>query len=171
MIEVALCALGDVRSRSTPQAPFGDGLGGVSMRPGGIGTRPSEATRCAKVPAPGARCRPLPTGNVGRSPGSRGTPPGRRAWRRPTARRGDMPPRREGECPLCVGLSEGIGADDFAAGLGGEGPPGRQRDGILDELDRPVEEPDIHAAGVVGLGVDHRDVVVAGGQGQRKLAC
>src|SRR5262245_5816049 len=54
-----------------------------------------------------------------------------------------------------------IGADDLAAGLGGDGPPGRQRDGILDELDGAVEEADVHAARVVRLGVDHRDVVVA----------
>ena len=36
--------------------------------------------------------------------------------------------------------------DHFAPGLGGQRAPGLEADAVLDELDRAVEEPDVHAA-------------------------
>ena len=45
-----------------------------------------------------------------------------------------------------------IGRDDLAAGPRPEGPPGRDVDGRLDELDRAVAEQDVHAAGMMAVG-------------------
>ena len=47
-----------------------------------------------------------------------------------------------------------VGADDLAVGPGAEGPVGLHVDRILDELDAPVPEREVAAAGVVARGVD-----------------
>src|SRR3954451_19446309 len=47
------------------------------------------------------------------------------------------------------GCSEGIGADDLAARTRAEGLIDRQINGNLDELDRPVAEAKMRAAGVL----------------------
>src|SRR3954452_20870758 len=61
---------------------------------------------------------------------------------------GSMPP-----CCLAP-RSEGAGVDHLAAGLGGDPPPDRLGDGVLDEADRAVEQPHVHAAGMVRAGAD-----------------
>src|SRR5438874_899355 len=71
---------------------------------------------------------------------------------------------------LGVACSVARRVDDFASGLGGDGSPGAEADAVLDELDRAVEEPDVHPAGMVRAGADHgpdrvQDVGgIAGGQ-------
>ena len=88
--------------------------------------------------------------------------PGERrpSWfRRDPARRPRPSPAGRGRGGLASGLPPlqvGVGADDFAARPGGQGPPGRRVDGILDELDRAVEERHVHPAGVVRAGADDR---------------
>src|SRR5215469_18770188 len=51
--------------------------------------------------------------------------------------------------------SELVGADDLAAVVGGDRPPGRRVDAILDEPHRAVEERDVHPSGVIRAGADH----------------
>src|SRR4051794_16708696 len=45
--------------------------------------------------------------------------------------------------------------EELAPGTGGDRPPSRLADAVLDELDRAVEEAAIHAPRVVGTGGDH----------------
>ena len=68
--------------------------------------------------------------------------------RRQTRRRPGLSRRRRRRP---VGRSIAAGVDDLAAGHGGERPPGAEVDAVLDELDRAVEEADVHAARVVRL--------------------
>ena len=59
--------------------------------------------------------------------------------------------------------SEGIAADDLTAGAGPEGPPGRNGDRVLDELDRAIGEGDMDAPGVVARRRDRRADPAPGG--------
>src|SRR4051812_13094632 len=52
--------------------------------------------------------------------------------------------------------SEAVGANDLAAGVGGDGSPGRGADAVLHEPDRPVQEHHVDASRVVRAGADHR---------------
>ena len=55
--------------------------------------------------------------------------------------------------------SETIGRDDFAAAARPQGPPARPVDRLLDEMDRAVQEQDVHASRVMtGRGIDHARV-------------
>src|SRR3954466_12998622 len=64
--------------------------------------------------------------------------------------KGGRPGLASGGTPTGEGSgSESVGADDLASGPGPEGPPSRQVDRILDELDGAVCEGDVNPARVV----------------------
>ena len=60
-----------------------------------------------------------------------------------------------------VAQSIGIGADDFAAGLGAEARESGAGDGVLDEANAAVNEQRVHAAGVESGGGEGVAAVVA----------